>query len=434
LHAADGLGGTSFTGLVTTPADLSATLSYSPTDVMLNLTATMGAAGGLNRNQQNVANALNTSFNTGAALPLNFFNLFDLTGANLANALTRLDGEVAVYAQRGAFNLMSEFLGVMLDPFVDGRGGSGWPGIASVAPQQASFPPGLGADDSAPAAVPIPASFDQRWTAWSAGYGGGNIINGDAAVGSPDTTAFTYGFALGLDYRATPDTVFGVALAGGGTAWSLAQGLGSGHSDAVQTGVYGATRFGPAYLAAALAFTDHIVSTSRTSFAVDQLSASFNAQSYGARLEAGYRFGTPEMGIAPYVALQAQDFHTPSYSESDPGSGGFGLAYNAMSASDTRGEVGARFNALVDEYVLLRARLAWAQDWASISAVQAQFQSLPGASFAVNGAPLPTGSALLSLAAELRLTPELVLLAKLDAEYASTSQTYAASGALRLTW
>ena len=42
----------------------------------------------------------------------------------------------------------------------------------------------------------------------------------------------------------------GFALAGAGTGWGLAQGLGSGRSDAFQAGVYGGTRLGPVYVGA----------------------------------------------------------------------------------------------------------------------------------------------------------------------------------------
>ena len=59
----------------------------------------------------------------------------------------------------------------------------------------------------------------------------------------------------------------GFALAGGGTNWSLSQGLGGGKSDAFQAGVYGATQSGPAYLAAAFAFANHWMSTDRLAFA-----------------------------------------------------------------------------------------------------------------------------------------------------------------------
>ena len=47
----------------------------------------------------------------------------------------------------------------------------------------------------------------------------------------------TVGFAGGLDYHYTPDTVLGFAFAGGGTNWSLSQGLGGGKSDAFQAGL-----------------------------------------------------------------------------------------------------------------------------------------------------------------------------------------------------
>ena len=61
------------------------------------------------------------------------------------------------------------------------------------------------------------------WSAWGGGYGGSNRTSGDpAVVGSHDLSARTAGFAGGLDYRVTPNTVVGVALAGGGTNWSLA--------------------------------------------------------------------------------------------------------------------------------------------------------------------------------------------------------------------
>jgi uncharacterized protein with beta-barrel porin domain len=81
---------------------------------------------------------------------------------------------------------------------------------------------------------------------------------------------------------------------------SLSQGLGGGRSDALQAGIYGATRWGPAYVAADFTFTNHWMSTDCFAFLSDHLTADFNAQSSGGRLEGGYRFATPFVGIAPY--------------------------------------------------------------------------------------------------------------------------------------
>jgi uncharacterized protein with beta-barrel porin domain len=424
LSAAGGLNGTTFNALTTSnlPANFNAPLSYTATDVILNLTATLGAlttlgvpnapsACAFSINQCNVANALNAFFNNGGALPPAFVNLFGLTGVNLGNALSQLSGEAATGAQQAAFQLTNQFLGIMLDPFVDGRSGvagTGGPALG-FAPGREELP-----DDIALAyakllkAPPKPASFDERWTVWGAGYGGSNRTSGDpAVVGSHDLAARAAGGAAGFDYHLSRDSVVGVALAGGGTDWSLAQGLGGGKSDAFQAGVYGATRWGPAYLAATLAFTNHWMSTDRFAFAGDHLTARFNAQSFGGRVEGGYRFATIYGGLTPYAAIQAQSFHTPGYSEADLNAGGFALGFNSRNATDTRSELGGRFDRLLllnpEAALMLRARVAWAHDWVSDPTLVPVFQALPGASFIVNGATLARNSALTSAGAELRL-------------------------------
>jgi len=58
------------------------------------------------------------------------------------------------------------------------------------------------------------------------------------------------------------------------------------------------------------------------------------------------------------------------------------------------------------------------------------FQTLPGASFVVNGATPAKNSA----GAELRLANGVSLLAKFDGEFAAHSSTYAGTGTIRHTW
>ncbi|MBV8422672.1 MAG: autotransporter domain-containing protein [Hyphomicrobiales bacterium] len=412
LSAAGGRSGT-FNTLTTTnlPAGFSASLSYTASDATLNIIAALGGlsilggpdallGNGLNGNQRNVANALNAFFNNGGTLPPAFVPIFGLTGANLANALTLLSGEPATGAQQGAFQLTNQFLGIMLDPFVEGRNAFDGGSAIGFAPEREELP-----DDIALAyakllkAPPKPPTFEQRWSVWGAGYGASNRTSGDlAVVGSHDFAARTTGGTAGLDYHLSRDSVIGFALGGGGTNWSLSQGLGGGKSDAFQAGVYGATRWGPAYLAGTLAFTNHWMSTDRFAFAGDHLTASFNAQSYGGRVESGYRFATIYGGLTPYAAIQAQSFHTPFYNESDLNAGGFGLAFNSRNATDTRTELGARFDRLLllnpEAALTLRARVAWAHDRVSDPSLAPVFQALPGASFVVNGATPAKNSAL----------------------------------------
>jgi outer membrane autotransporter protein len=334
---------------------------------------------------------------------------------------------------------MTEYLSLMLDPFVNGRGGAGsGAGASGFAPEQtASFPPDIALAYDSVLKAPPKQNFEQRWTAWGASFGGYNKTDGDPTVGTNTVTAHDFGFAGGMDYHFSPDTLAGFSLAGGGTNWGLAQGLGGGRSDAFAGGVYAKTRSGPWYLAGALAFADHRFTTDRTALG-DQLTANFNGQSYGGRVETGYRYAVqPMIGFTPYAALQAQSFHTPSYTETDVTAGGFGLTYNAMNATDTRGELGTRFDDLTmlnTMPLILRARVAWAHDWVSNPALGAVFQALPGASFIVNDAAVPKNSALASAGAELHMTANWSLVAKFDGEFAKGSQTYAGTGTLRYMW
>jgi uncharacterized protein YhjY with autotransporter beta-barrel domain len=432
------------------------TATFTLTALTLGTTFTSLLPPGSPTNVLNVAGALDNSVTNGVTLQAGLQNLYNLTPAQLSAAMSTLSGEAATDSERGAFALMNQFLGLMLDPFANGRdcgGGSAFPRDASLgrpdcggqatgfAPdQQASFPPDIALAYASVLKAPPKQIFDQRWTAWGSGFGGSSTTNGNAAVGSNNVTARDFGFAGGMDYHFSPNTLAGFALAGSGTNWGLAQGLGGGRSDAFQVGIYGKSYFGPAYVAAALAFTNNWFTTNRLALG-DQLTAKFNGESVGGRLESGYRFVVPSRAgrfeISPYAAVQAQSFHTPSYSETDLSGGGLGLNFNAMNVSDIRSELGTRFadmTAVNGMPLILRARLAWAHDWVDNPALNAVFQALPGASFVVNGAPIPTDSALASVGAELHMTTRWSVLAKFDGEFARSAQTYAGTGTLRYTW
>ncbi len=437
-----------FAGL-TVNADFvgSIALDYTtnPGDVDLDITGAslIPARPGANINQQNVINGINNGILNGPAnvpLPPQFLALAGLTGPTFLNVLTHIDGEAATGAQTSAFQLMNEFLNLLLDP--SSVGGSGGGGPLGFAPEQASLPPEIALAYASVLKAPPPASFDQRWTTWGAAFGGSSTTDGNATIGSNTITAGDYGFAGGMEYHVDPSTLYGFALSGGGTNWNLAQGLGSGRSDTFQAGLYGKRYFGPAYVSGALAFANHWFTTNRIALG-DQLTANFDGQSYAARLEGGHRFGLAApapgaiVGVTPYAALQTQWFHTPSYSETDLPGGGFGLSYNAMTANDTRSELGARFDDLTMLYgmpLILRGRLAWAHDWVSNPALDAAFQTLPGSVFTVYGATPPRDSALTTAGVELHISANWSALAKFDGQFASRSQTYTGSGKLRYSW
>jgi hypothetical protein len=171
LHSA-GLNGTIFSGVTGLSPNFAVSLGYTATDVFLTLTAQLGTNSGLNPNQQGAAGVLNTAANGGGTVPAAPANTFTLTGAALGNALSQLNGEAATGAEHSAFQLMNEFLTLMLDPFVDGRFGvaPGGGGAIGFAPdQEDALPPDVAlAYSSILNKAPARPSFDQRWTAWGA--------------------------------------------------------------------------------------------------------------------------------------------------------------------------------------------------------------------------------------------------------------------------
>jgi Autotransporter beta-domain/CHRD domain len=351
-------------------------------------------------------------------------------GGEIRGFLIPVSGEAVTGAQQGAFQIMTEFLTLMMDPFVYGRTGFG--GSPELAPAYAPV-------YKEPAARRALAPFEQRWTVWGGGYGATSRTTGDPiGIGSHDLSASTGGGAAGLDYQLSPYTVVGFALGGGATNWSVAQGLGGGHSDVFQVGVYGITNFGPAYLAASFGYAEHWMRTNREVFGLETFATDFNAHSYGGRAEAGYHLGWPVFTVTPYAAVQAQAFHIPSLIETDVAGTGLGFAFAGRTPTDTRSELGARFERAValgsSTLLALRAKVAWAHDWVSDPVFTAAFQMLPTASFLVSGATPPTDLALVSAGGELRFANRWALLAKFDGEFASHSSTYGGTGTIRYSW
>jgi len=387
-------------------------------------------------NQRAVANALDTFVANGGTLPPAFQNLFSfLSPSQLAESFTQLSGEASTATAQAGTQAMNSFLSLVTNPFGDNR---------SFAPETRPSPPLI---YKAPVYKADAAPDPRRWSIWAAGYGGQTNTSGDALAGSHDRSARTFGYATGLDYRVTPYTVVGFALAGGGTNYGLSDGLGGGHSDMFQAAVYSTTRINAAYVSAAVAYAWHHVSTDRfvNVAGTDHLTADFDANNVGGRIEGGYRFpipgvfGWPGFGLTPYGAVQVQAFFTPSFSETAAsGASPFALTYDARTTTTTRTELGAWFDRSValdnGALLALRSRVAWAHDFWSDPSMTATFQSLPGSSFTVFGASPASDSLLTSTVAEVSFRNGISLAGKFDSEFAEHSHTYVGTGRLRYTW
>jgi uncharacterized protein with beta-barrel porin domain len=421
------------------PANFSTSLSYDTHDAFLNLVLSFAApsGSGLNGNQQAVSNALINFFNNTGGIPIVFGNL---TPAGL----TQLSGETAVGSQQTTFDAMGQFMGLLTDPFMQRNGTTGaTPGASGYADEASAYAANKKADAFAMfTKAPVAPTFEQRWSVWAAGFGGSQNTDGNAAVGSNNTTSSIAATAVGADYLVSPNTMAGFALAGGGTSFSVANG-GSGRSDLFQAGAYLRHTDGPAYITAALAYGWQDVTTNRTVTVagLDQLRAEFNANAFSGRLEGGYRFVSPAtggIGITPYAAAQFVTFDLPAYTErAIVGSNNFALAYGAKDVTDARTELGIRTDksfAMADGIVTLRGRLAWAHDYDPGRAIGATFQTLPGASFVVNGAAQAADSALVTASIARKWLNGWSAAATFEGEFSNVTSSYAGKGVVRYAW
>lgn len=432
------------------PANFTTSLSYDTKNAYLNLALNFTPSGppssgstpsgaaassfgsGLNTNQQNVGNTLTNFFNTTGGIPLVF-------GALTPTGLSQASGETATGTQQTTFNAMTQFMGVMTDPFIDGRGNGGAPQGSGASGYATTQNTGAARDAFAMFNKAPVTSFEQRWSTWVAGFGGSQTTDGNTAMGSNSATSRVYGTAVGADYRFSPDTIAGFSLAGGGTNFSVAN-AGTGHSDLFQAGAFVRHTIGAAYLSAALAYGWQDVTTDRTVTisGADQLRARFDANAWSGRLEGGYRFVTPVMGITPYAAGQFTTFDLPSYAEGVvSGASTFALAYGAKSVTDARSELGIRTDkswALQDAVLTLRGRVAWAHDYDPDRSIAATFQALPGASFVVNGAAQASDSTLTTASAEIKWVNGWSAAATFEGEFSDVTRSYAGKGVVRYAW
>jgi autotransporter-associated beta strand protein len=447
LTASGGVSGTFASTVVNTnlPTNFHTSLSYDANnaylDLSLNFTPGSGMpnfGSGLSGNQQAVANALVNFFNTNGSIPLVY-------GTLSPAGLTQASGESATGSQQTTFNAMGQFMGLLTDPFMQRSGGagtaSGAPGFAEEEGATA-YAAARRTDAFAMFTKAPPAAFVQRWSVWAAGFGGSQSTDGNAVVGSNNTTSSIYGTAVGADYLFSPNTLAGFSLAGGGTSFSVG-GLGSGRSDLFQAGAYVRHTTGPAYISAALAYGWQDITTDRivTIAGVDHLRAEFDANAYSGRVEGGYRFVAPwtgGIGLTPYAAAQFTTFDLPAYAEQViSGTGNFALTYGAKSVTDTRSELGLRTDksfAVQDGVLTLRGRVAWAHDFDPDRSVAATFQALPGASFVVNGAAQAADSALTTASAEMKWMNGWSAQATFDGEFSGVTRSYAGKGVVRYQW
>ena len=337
---------------------------------------------------------------------------------------------------QATFLAMTQFTQTLLDPAIEGRG----IGPAEFNAELAAYADigndlthgGIGREAYG-AIYGRPSLAAPRWSVWAAGFGGSQV----STVGSGSASC-SFGTVAGADYSLSPQTRIGFALAGGGTGF--ANNFSSGRSDLFQAGAFVRRTTGSAYVATALAYGWQAITGDYqvTPAGTGQLNAAINANAYSGRLEGGYRFALPWLGIAPYAAAQITTFRLPSNTAQPPyAANAFPIASGSDGFTNSRTELGLRTStsfALSGSVMSLRGRLAWARDFSAGQSIPAAFQSLPGQGFIAGGKALAPNAALTGVALELRDLSGWSATANLDSEVSSLVRSYTGKAMLRYAW
>ena len=313
--------------------------------------------------------------------------------------------------QEASFQAMTQFLQTVLDPFAGGR-------ELREPSQRAELNEGMGKG--------LP-----HWSIWATGFGESQTSNAGAIPGPAAATSGVYGTVVGADFALSERTTIGFALASGGTYFN--SGFGSGRSDLFQAGSFVRHMIGEAYVSAALAYGWQDV-TAYTAF--DRLNPASVANAYSSRVEGGYRFATPWMGITPYAAGQVTNFQLPA-DTAQVLADHFASGESTNSVTDSRSELGFRTDksfGMQTGALTLRGRFAWVHDFNPDGATSALFQMPPGPGFALNGAVQAPDAALAATSAELRLSTGWLAALTLQGEFSNTSRSYAGKGFVRYVW
>ena len=464
------------------PQGFTPALSYTPTDVLLTLTSNIGntviASGQvLTGNQAGVAGAINSAFNSGASVPSGLQGVASMSGPALTGALNSLAGEAQTGGASAGFSFGGQYLNTVMGGAGSGGFGGGTGGFApgggtgggfnngggsggfnngrgnggSTPPGGTAPTPGPRAQSGGGAREVQSASLmtgeaceadscgtdPRRLHAWIEGFGGYGWLGGTSGTQSLQTTA--RGIAVGAGWAFDAGTL-GVTFATGGTSWFLENGLGGGRSSNFQFGLYGTTELGPLYLMGVGAWGQQMVNSQRpVSFLGDWLTANYTASTWSGRLETGHRFALAgNKALTPFIAGQGLLVTAPGFCEASMTGSGASLCYAGNSTSSVRSELGLEgetdLGSVWGSKARLVGRLSWAHEYQTAGASTAWFQALPGATFTVTGAPLPSDVAVGRIVSTFDLDNTWALRLQADAEVADRYLSVAGTVRLSARW
>ncbi|HEY5380484.1 MAG TPA: autotransporter outer membrane beta-barrel domain-containing protein [Pseudolabrys sp.] len=430
---------------------LSATLTPSGNDLNLTITRIpFNAVPGATPNQQSVGNILEAAYATtptGDAATL-FTNLFAATSLS---ALDQLSGAGTAAAQDAGFAAGSMFGDAMSQqglawlsstPTGNSVTVGGTTGYAEAPRNKFASKQGY---DAFAAMHPQNPSPEGRWRAWGLGFGGARATDGQSAAGTADQTSNVFGGAFGADHQVAADLLFGFAVGGSRSHFSVDSLSTSGHADAAHLGVYAVHAFGPAYLAATLNYARADNVTERTITGIgptETAKGRFASDQLGGRLEIGQKQTMRGYSVTPFAAIEPTALWQHAYTESSTTAGGapgvLGLSYQSNRVTSFPAFLGAQFDKRYrlssGQTLSSYLRAAWVHEFRPERSIQATFIAIPSAGFTADGARAASDAIRITTGGTLALNETTALFANLNSELSSRSRSLAGMAGARMNW
>ncbi|MGH6763969.1 MAG: autotransporter domain-containing protein [Phyllobacterium sp.] len=370
--------------------DLTIALKNAPPEPEPPLFATVANT----RNQRATAGALDTLEQSGASLAL-YNQLLMLDEASARMAFDALSGEVHASGRMAliedsrfirdavASRLRSAFNDVASAPVPVLAYGEGGPVAAGSAPERFAL-------------------WGQAFGAWSETDGDGNAARLDHSGG---------GFVTGIDAPVFDTWRLGVLAGYSQSSFNVDDRASSGSSDNYHLGLYTGTQWDALSFRSGLAYTWHQIETRRsaafTGFA-DHLTADYDAGTFQAFGEVGYRIDTPTASFEPFANLAYVSLRADGFTEQ----GGAAALHVSGDTTDTSfTTLGLRASTgftLGSVSATARGLIGWQHAFGDTTPLSRQAFAGSDA-FTIAGAPIAQDAALIEAGIDFDIAPKAAL-------------------------
>jgi fibronectin-binding autotransporter adhesin len=249
-----------------------------------------------------------------------------------------------------------------------------------------------------------PAAADAPLAMWMRGFGSWGTWDGNGnAAGLGRSTG---GVFVGADALVAETWRLGLVAGYSHTSFDVDALTASGASDNYHLGLYGGTQWGALGLRTGLAYSWHDIETNRSvAFAgfSDQLASSYDATTFQAFGELGYRIDTAAASFEPFANLAYVELDSDAFAEQG---GAAALAGQGTTTSTTFTTLGlrmAREVSFATRTATARAMLGWRHAFGDTTPLSSH--AFAGANpFTIEAVPIAKDAAIIELGADLNLS------------------------------